>query len=89
MARKPKDEPTLGDNSVDPEALAAFVARLDTLQEDQDAVNDDVAEVYKEVKGAGFDPKVLRKVMKLRRMDKALREAESEMLEAYCRALGL
>jgi uncharacterized protein (UPF0335 family) len=90
VARKPKASVAgIGDNSLDGEKLEEFVDRLDKLQEDADEVADDIESVYKEVKASGFDTKTLRKVMKLRRMEKELREAEAEMLIAYCKALGL
>ena len=93
MPRKSRTEtdeaPGIGDNSIDGEKLKAFVDRLEVLAEDAQAVKDDEAEVYKEVKGEGLDPKTVKKILKLRKMDRELREMEAEQLEAYCKALGM
>jgi uncharacterized protein (UPF0335 family) len=86
----PKDEAAgFGDNSIAAEALKKFVERLESLTEEAQAIKDDESEVYREVKAEGLDPKTVRKVLKLRKTERELREAEAAMLEAYCKALGM
>ena len=82
---------TVGDNSgaVHPQQLRAFVERIERLEEEKKALSDDIKSVYAESKSAGFVPKYVRKVVKLRGMDTDKRREEEEMLDLYCAALGL
>ena len=79
----------VGDNSINAEALLGFVERLERLDEEKTAIVDDMKDVKKEAKDAGFDPKTLDKVLRLRKIDKELRRAEREMLDAYLKAIGM
>lgn len=80
-----------GDNSgpIASDALRAFVERIERLEEEKQTLADDIKEVYAEAKGTGFDTKVLRKVIALRKKDKAEREEEEAVLDLYLRALGM
>ena len=69
--------------------LKAFIERIERLEEEKRTIGDDIKEVYGEAKGNGFDAKVLRKLVALRKKDKAEAEAEQEILETYARALGM
>ena len=62
--------------------------RVERLEEDKRGVADDIKEVYAEAKGEGFDVKVLRKVVALRRKDPEERAEEDELVELYMSALG-
>lgn len=69
--------------------LRSFVERIERLEEEIKALNDDKKEVYAEAKGTGFDTKIIKQIIKIRRMDKdALDEAET-LLDVYKRALGM
>lgn len=71
------------------ERLRGFVERVERLEEEKKALADDIKEVYAEAKGEGFDVKIMRQVVRLRKMDKAdFQEAEA-MLELYKRALNM
>ncbi|GAA0525284.1 uncharacterized protein (UPF0335 family) [Rhizomicrobium palustre] len=71
------------------ERLRSFVDRVERLEEEKKALSDDIKEVYAEAKGEGFDVKILRQVVRLRKMDKAdFQEAEA-MLDLYLSALGM
>lgn len=71
------------------ERLRSFIERIERLEEEKKALADDIKEVYAEAKGEGFDVKIMRQVVRLRKMDKAdFQEAEA-MLELYKRALGM
>ena len=79
----------VGDNSINAEALLGFVERLERLDEEKTAIVDDMKDVKKEAKDTGFDPKTLDKVLRVRKIDKELRRAEREMLDAYLKAIGM
>jgi uncharacterized protein (UPF0335 family) len=69
--------------------LRSFVERVERLEEEKKALSEDIREVYAEAKGDGFDVKIMRQVVRLRKMDKAdFQEAEA-ILELYKRALGM
>ena len=69
--------------------LKAFVSRIERLEEDKKAVMDDMKEVYAEAKSMGFDTKILRKVISLRKKEVTEREEEQSMLDLYMAALGM
>ena len=68
--------------------LATLVARIEHLEEEKKAIAADIAEIYKEAKGNGFDVKVLRKVVVRRRKPAAERAEEEAMIDVYLSALG-
>jgi uncharacterized protein (UPF0335 family) len=68
--------------------LRSFVERIERLEEEKRALAADIREVYSESKGAGFDIKVLRQLIRLRKMDKEDRNQMEEILSVYERALG-
>ncbi len=69
--------------------LRTFVERIERLEEEKAAIAADIREVYAEAKGAGFNAKILRQIVRLRRLDQADRREEEAMLELYKRALDL
>ncbi len=69
--------------------LKSFIERIERLEEEKAALAADVREVYAEAKGEGFDAKVMRQVVRLRKMDSADREEQEAVLELYKQALGL
>lgn len=68
--------------------LRSVVERLERLEEDKQAVMGDMKEVFAEAKGEGYDVKVLRKVLRIRKQDKAKRQEEEAILDLYLSALG-
>ena len=74
---------------VSAERLRSFVERIERLEEEKAALAGDIREVYSEAKGSGFDIKVLRQVMRLRKLDKTARQEQEAVLETYLRALGM
>lgn len=70
------------------ERLRSFVQRIERLEEEKAGLAQDVREVYAEAKGEGFDTKVLRKIIGLRKKDPRERREEEELLELYLSALG-
>lgn len=70
------------------ERLQSFVARIERLEEEKAALAADVREVYAEAKSAGFDTKILRQVIRLRKLDKSERQEQEALLQLYLDALG-
>jgi uncharacterized protein (UPF0335 family) len=71
------------------EHLRSFIERIERLEEEKKALADDIREVYSEAKGTGFDTKVMRQVVKLRKMESADRQEQEAMLDLYLGALGM
>jgi uncharacterized protein (UPF0335 family) len=68
--------------------LKSLVERIERLEEDKAAVASDLKEVYGEAKSEGFDTKILRKVVRLRKADSAKRQEEEALIELYISAIG-
>lgn len=69
--------------------LRAYIDRIERLEEERKALGGDIREIYAKAKGNGFDPKIMRKLVALRRMKAADREEEEALLEVYKAALGM
>jgi len=69
--------------------LKSFVERIERLEEEKRALAEDIKEVYSEAKGAGFDAKVMRQVIRIRKMDPDDRAEQEGLLDTYMRALGM
>ena len=68
--------------------LRTIIERIERLEEDKAAVMADMKEVFAEAKGEGYDVKILRKVIRIRKQDKAKRQEEDAILDLYLSALG-
>lgn len=75
-------------NMVDGGQLRSFVERIEKLESEKRDLVDDIRDVCAEAKATGFDAKILRRVVAMRRVDRAKREEEAEMIECYLAALG-
>ena len=71
------------------ERLRSFIERIERLEEEKAALAADVREVYAEAKSTGFDVKIMRQVIRLRKMDRNDREEQEHLLDLYKQALGL
>jgi uncharacterized protein (UPF0335 family) len=71
------------------EQLRSVVERIERLEEEKKALADDIRDVYAEAKGNGFDVKIVRQIVKLRKMDKDDLDEQEALLETYMRALGM
>ena len=69
--------------------LRSFVDRVERLEEEKKALSDDIKEVYAEAKGEGFDTKIMRQCVSLRKLDKADFQEREAMLDLYLSALGM
>ena len=75
-------------NSTAQGKLKGLVERIERLEEDKAAVASDLKEVYAEAKGDGFDTKIIRKVIRMRKADAAKRQEEEALIELYISAIG-
>lgn len=69
--------------------LRSIVERIERLEEEKKALSADIKDIFQEAKSAGFDIKVLRQVMRLRRMDQAQLQEQDTLLDLYRRALEM
>ena len=72
-----------------PEMLRQFIERVERLEEEKSGILSDIRDVYSEAKGYGFDPKIMRQVVKMRAMDKQDLYEHDQLIETYRSALGL
>ena len=71
------------------ERLKSFVERIERLEEEKQALAADIKEVFAEAKGSGFDTRIMRQIIRLRRMDKDDLDEQETLLDVYKRALGM
>ncbi len=76
-------------NSVAADELKAVIERIERLEEEKTALAGDIRDVYAEAKGNGFDTKIIRKIVALRKKDHAERKEEEAVMELYLEALGM
>ena len=69
--------------------LKAIVERIERLEEEKKTISDDIRDVYAEAKGNGFDVKVLRSIVRMRKQDANERAEQETILETYMQALGM
>lgn len=69
--------------------LRAFIERIERLEEEKKTIADDIKDVYGEAKGTGFDTKVLRKLISIRKQDRDERAEQEAILDMYMIALGM
>lgn len=69
--------------------LKAFIERIERLEEEKRTIAEDIKEVYGEAKTVGYDAKILRKIVSLRKLDADERREQEALLETYLRALGM
>jgi len=71
------------------EQLQSLIMRIERLEEDKANVAADIREVFSEAKGQGFDVKIMRQVIRLRKMEENDYREQEEILDLYKRALGM
>jgi uncharacterized protein (UPF0335 family) len=77
-----------GSEEVNAGHLRAFIERIERLEEEKKALADDIKDVYAEAKGAGFDARIIRRIVRIRGEDRDKRR-EVEILGLYLTALGI
>jgi len=76
-------------NAFAKDALKAFVARVERLEEEKAALAGDIKEVYSEARGSGFDCKIMRQVIRLRKLDRADFQEQEALVDLYLTALDM
>lgn len=79
----------IGDNSIAADQLRLFIERIERLEEDKKGIAGDIRDVYSEAKAHGYDAKIMRHVVRLRKMDRQDRLEQEALIDAYLSALGL
>jgi uncharacterized protein (UPF0335 family) len=69
--------------------LKSLIKRIERLEDEKRALAEDIKEVYAEAKGTGFEPKIMRQIIKIRKMDKDEHDEQESLLDVYKRALGM
>jgi uncharacterized protein (UPF0335 family) len=86
---QPKDDVATGTAEVNAGHLKAFVERIERLEEEKRALADDIKDVYGEAKANGFDVRIMRKIVSIRKQDRDKRIEEETILDLYLAALGM
>ncbi len=76
-------------NTISGEKLRSIISRIESLEDDKTNVLSDIKEVYAEAKGIGFDSKIIRKIVQLRKIDSQKLQEEENILELYKSALNM
>ncbi len=76
------------DKGISAQRLKSFIQRIERLEEEKKSLTADSREVYAEAKSGGFDPKIMRKVVALRKLDKAERQEQEALMQVYLDAIG-
>lgn len=69
--------------------LRSLIERIERLEEEKKAIDSDIRDVYAEAKSAGFDTKIMKEILKLRKMNAADRDEQEFLLETYRKALDI
>ncbi len=69
--------------------LRAFIERIERMEEEKAAIAADIKEIYAEAAGAGFDRKIMRRIVNIRKQDANERLEQEALMETYMRALGM
>lgn len=87
--RDDQDERKTEVGGIAADRLRSFIERIERLEEEKKAISDDIKDVMSEAKGTGFDIKILRQILRLRKMEAHDREEQEELLDLYKRALDM
>ena len=83
-ARKPADA-----GGIAGERLKSFIERIERLEEEKTALSGDIKEVYSEAKSSGFETKIMRQIVRLRKMEPQERSEQEQLLDVYKQAIGM
>lgn len=79
----------MADHGIARDQLRAFIDRIEKLESEKTAISEDIKSIYAEARGSGFDPKVMRQVVRLRKQDRNERAEQEAILDLYLRAMGM
>ena len=86
-AQKNEDKPETGGIAAD--RLRSLIERIERLEEERKSLGNDIKDIYAEAKSAGFDVKVIRQIIRIRKQEPAEVEEQESLLDVYRRALGM
>lgn len=89
MARADAEAVGVGHNSVAVDELRAMIERVERVEEEQRALQGDKKDIYAEAKARGYDPKTMRRIVAIRRMERQVFEEQRTLEDTYLSALGL
>lgn len=78
----------MAEGNVAADQLRLFIERVERLEEEKKGIADDIRDVYSEAKANGYDPKIMRMVVRLRKMESHTRQEQDAILESYRAAIG-
>jgi len=76
-------------SDVNKDQLLGYIDRIERMDEDKRAISEDIKEIYVEVKSAGYDTKIVRKIISIRRKTKEQRQEEETLLDLYMQSIGM
>lgn len=79
----------MSDISATDDRLRLFIERIERLEEEKKGISDDIKDVYNEAASTGYDKKIMRKIVKLRKLSRDARLEEEALTETYKAAIGL
>lgn len=79
----------MADESVAQDQLRAFIERIERMEEEKAAIAADIKEIYAEAKGNGFDTRVIREIVRIRKQDASELQEHNAILDLYMSALGM
>jgi uncharacterized protein (UPF0335 family) len=79
----------MAEAAVSDDQLRLFIERIERLEEEKKGIADDVRDVYSEAKGVGYDAKIMRQIVRLRKMSQQDRQEMEAILDVYKSALGI
>ena len=80
---------TVSPDSVAQDQIKAFIERIERLEEEKAAIAGDIKEVYSEAKSSGFETKIMRQIVHLRKMEPQERSEQEQLLDVYKQAIGM
>lgn len=80
---------TTGEVAPTDNRLRLLIERIERMEEEKKGIADDIKDVYAEAKGTGYDPKIMKRVIALRKMDPEQRREQESLVEVYLVALGM
>ena len=83
------EEGDVGEDPVAAEELRQFIERIERLEEEKAAISADIKEIMAEAKGRGYDTKVIRQIVRIRKQDANERAEQEAVLDLYMQALGM
>ena len=82
-------EQTTQTGGIAADRLRSLIERIERLEEEKKGISSDIRDIYAEAKGVGFDVKIMRTIIKLRKMNQADRDEQEFLLETYRKALNV